>query len=100
LTFALNGQTITGNDNIANEFNNYFWEIGLKLAQTIPPSNVDPLQYSNKFTFRQISPVELCRILDDIKLGKAAGLDRITNKLLKAARYCIPYVKPYFIFLT
>ena len=90
---TVNGQTITGNDNIANEFNNYFCEIGPKLAQTIPPSNVDPLQYitanSNKFTFRQISPVELCRILDGIKLGKAAGLDKITNKLLKTAGYTI-----------
>jgi hypothetical protein len=55
---TVNGQTITGNDNIANEFNNYFCEIGPKLAQTIPSSNVDPLQYitanSNKFAFRQI----------------------------------------------
>ena len=84
---TVNGRTITGNENIANGFNNYFCEIGPKLAQTIPPSNVDPLQYitanSNKFTCRQISPVELCRILDGIKLGKAAGLDKITNKLLK-----------------
>ena len=41
----VDGQTVTGNENIANEFNRYFCEIGPKLAEKIPTNNVDYLQY-------------------------------------------------------
>ena len=40
-----NGKTITGNQNIANELNKFFCEIGLKLGEEIPQNEIDPLQY-------------------------------------------------------
>ncbi len=89
----VDGQTVTGNENIANEFNRYFCEIGPKLAEKIPTNNVDYLQYithcTSQFTFKQISVEDLTSVLNKMKTKKAAGPDKITNKLLKAAGYTI-----------
>ncbi len=41
----INHNKITGDKNIANEFNNFFCEIGPQLAENIPPSDFDPLRY-------------------------------------------------------
>ena len=85
----IDGQIVTGPKNVANEFNKYFCEIGPRLAQNIPSNNHDPLKYvrpsSSEFMFRQISEKELINALSKTKLNKSAGLDKISNKLLKAA---------------
>ena len=74
----IDGQIVTGPENIANEFNKYFCGIGPKLAQNIPSNNHDPLKYvqpsSSQFMFRQISEKELIN-----------ALSKISNKLLKPA---------------
>jgi hypothetical protein len=97
----VDGQTVTGNENIANEFNRYFCEIGPKLAEKIPTNNVDYLQYitpcTSRFTFKQISVEDLTNVLNKMKTKKAAGPDKITNKLLKAAGYTI-YESLLYIF--
>ena len=86
-------KTITGNQNIANEFNAFFCEIGRILCEDIPPNNDDPLQYltpsKGEFSFRAIYESELNKVLQSLKLSKASGLDKISNKLLKAAGYTI-----------
>ena len=41
----IDGQTVDGNENIANEFNKFFCEIGPKMAEKVPTNNVDRLQY-------------------------------------------------------
>ena len=52
-----NGDKIAGDKNIANEFNKYFSEIGKKLGEEIPCSDIDPLYFvnpvSNSFTSNQ-----------------------------------------------
>jgi hypothetical protein len=77
----VNGKTITGNKNIANEFNKFFCEIGPKLAEKIPTNNVDHLQYitpcTSQFEFKQISVEDLTNVLSRIKTNKAVGLDKI-----------------------
>jgi integrase len=86
-------KTITGNQNIANEFNKLFCEIGPRLCEDIPPNNDDPLQYvtpsKGEFSFRAIYESELNKVLQSLKLSKASRLDKISNKLLKAAGYTI-----------
>ena len=51
----VNGNKITGNENIANEFNNYFSNIGSQLAENLSPSDLNPLCYvtpgTNVFEF-------------------------------------------------
>ena len=62
-------RTITGNQNIANEFNKFFCEIGPRLCKDIPPNNVDPLQYltpsKSEFSFRAIYESELNKVLQN-----------------------------------
>ena len=59
----IDGQIVTGPENMANEFNKYFCQIGPKLAQNIPSNNHDPLKYikpnSSQFLSRQISGKDL-----------------------------------------
>ena len=82
----INHNRITGDKNVANEFNNFFCKIGPQLAQNIPSSDLDPLHYvtpgSNIFEFKNITSAELASVLKKIK---ASGLDKISGKLLKAA---------------
>jgi hypothetical protein len=94
-------QTVTSNENIANEPNKFFREIGPKLAEKIPTNNVDHLQYitpcTSRFAFKQISVEDLTNVLNRMKTKKAEGPDKITNKLLKAAGYTI-YESLLYIF--
>ena len=67
---------------------NNFARLGLSSKYTYS-NNHDPLKYvqpsSSQFMFRQISEKELIYASSKIKLNKSAGLDKISNKLLKAA---------------
>jgi hypothetical protein len=85
----VNHNKITGDKNMANEFNNFFCKIGPQLAENIQPSDLDPLHYvtpgSNVFEFRNISSEEVVSVLKKMKASKAPGLDKISGKLLKAA---------------
>ena len=89
----VDGQTVAGNENIANEFNKFFCEIGPKMAEKIPTNNVDHLQYitpcTSLFAFKQISVKDLTNVLNKLGTKNAEGPDKITNKLLRAAGYTI-----------
>jgi hypothetical protein len=85
----VNCSKVTGDTNIANEFNNFFSTIGPRLANDITPTDFDPLSCvtpaSKVFEFKNITYLELERVLTEAKACKASGLDKISNKLLKAA---------------
>ena len=48
--FEKNGEPITGNENIANGFNNYFVNVGPSLADNIPATDTHFLQYLSDST--------------------------------------------------
>ena len=72
-----------------NTFNNFFVEIGPKLASDIPPTDTDPIQFiqpcRSEFNLSTISKTKLSQIIGKINLNKAPGLDKIPNKLIKLA---------------
>jgi hypothetical protein len=80
---------ITGDKNIADEFKKYFLTVGSKLSENLTLSEIDPLSYvtstSEIFYFKNITNADLRNELVKAKTGKSAGLDKISNKLLKAA---------------
>ena len=84
----VNGKSIAGDKDIANEFNKYFSEIGKKLAKEIPHNDIDPLSYvtpvSNSFTFKNISKEELSYVISSMKTSKSAGIDKISIRLMQA----------------
>ncbi len=59
----LGDQNITGDINIANAINNYWAEIGPKLASVIPPTDIDPTKLiqpcSSELNLRTITTTEL-----------------------------------------
>ena len=85
----LGDQNITGDINIANTINNYFAEIGPKLASVIPPTDIDPTKLiqpcSSEFNLRTITTTELIQTIGKTNLNKAPGLDKIPIKLIKLA---------------
>ena len=85
----VNGIDITGDVNVAAEFNDFFCSIGPKLANDILPTNIDPLSYvtpvSTSFDFQDITNEEVRSAIKNMKTSKLPGLDKISVKLLKEA---------------
>lgn len=88
-------ETITDAKDIANSFNTHFTGIGPKLASQIPSSPVDKSfeEYLTKvdsiFRFRSVSPARVLNLLKTTDVGKAVGVDKISNKVLKISA---PYI--------
>ena len=84
-------QVFTSPGDIAEAFNNHFTNIGQSLAQEIPSSEIDPLNYVNPvdgaFSFQRISVQKVIKLLEleaiESDVGKATGLDKVPNRLLK-----------------
>ena len=94
-------QVFTSTSDIAEAFNNHFTNIGQSLAQEIPSSEIDPLAYVNPvdgvFSFQWINVQKVIKLLEAIDVGKATGLDKIPNRLLKiAADVFVPFLMGIF----
>ena len=82
-------QVKTGNQvyispgDITEAFNNHFTSIGQSLAQEVPSLEIDPLAYVN--SVQRINVQKVIKLLKVIDVGKATGLDKIPNRLLKIA---------------
>ena len=86
--FRDNGQLIKDNINIANGFNEFFSQVGPKLASDIGQSDVSFdsfLSDSNPidFEFHKISETDILKICRELKPKLSSGTDFISNKLLK-----------------
>ena len=72
---------------IPEEMNSYFSTTGIKLAKDIPEGTTSPSGMVRKsstiFNFRKISPVQIHNLIMKSANGKAAGLDLVSNRLLK-----------------
>ena len=81
-----NGKDIKSED-MANEFNEHFINIGSNLAQQISQPNHPPEYFINRvdkiFTFREIFEEEVLTLLLNMSTNKATGMDRLSIKLVK-----------------
>ena len=87
----VNGNEINDKMKIAEYCNEYFTDIGKMLASEIPPSNSNVTEYIKtithaKFKFKQISPIQVHKIISKLKNGKATGIHQMPNKLLKVSK--------------
>ena len=82
---------------IANEFNNYFCQIRLKLASKLPASEVPYTSITTlsteypSFSLKPIEEADVLAILKSFNNKKSAGLDGITFKNTKALADAISY---------
>ncbi len=72
--------TVTGDKNIADEFNKFFSTIGPKLCENLPNNNIDPLSYiapgSNIFSFKDFTYADVKYEIDKTKLRNQQDLTK------------------------
>ena len=90
--FVLNNHIITNLDEIANEFNKYFVNIGKSLSDQIQSvtTSEDYLLEHNKpdttFNFVSVNEVYIDNVINKLKNTSSYGYDNISNKHIKYAR--------------
>ena len=86
--FEINGRIITNDEEIANEFNNFFINIPLTLVSQLPQNTPDPITLMHaKRTYPSLflaptDPYEIQNIINNLKSG-SPGYDKITLQILK-----------------
>ena len=90
----VNGEEINDKMKIAESCDEYFTDIGKRLASKIPPSDTNIKEYIKtithaKFNFKQITPIQVHKIIRKLKNGKATGIHQMPNKLLKVSKELI-----------
>ena len=87
--FSDNGQNIIDKITIANKFNDFFINVGPKLASKITqlPENTHKIYlnktYNHNFHFNNIDADSVGKIINDLKTKTSTGVDGISTKLLK-----------------
>ena len=87
--FVHEGVEITDTKNIADKFNEYFTEIGPKLAKSINTANKAPFNSylttlcPASFNFGYTKPDDIEKIIRNLGPKSSAGCDNISTKLLK-----------------
>jgi Reverse transcriptase (RNA-dependent DNA polymerase) len=95
-SFVINGKNTENIQEIVNGFNNYFSNVGLHLASSIPKSNVDHASFLktpkvNSFSFSPTDPLEIMRLALEIKNKSSYGYDDIPVSIMKLSVPCIAY---------
>ena len=101
-TIEVNGKS--DQMDIANDFNEMFCRIGSELAKVIPDVDLDLLpeilEIDQVFTFENISVVDVEKLLSNISVSKATGLDGINARFIKMAAKQIAEPIAYIINLS
>ena len=90
--FTIDDKPVSDLSTIANEFNNYFTNIGPNLATKInPPRGKSYRDYlkrpcPHKFSFTNVNSNDIKKIIDKLKNKSTSGHDCLSNKLLKAIK--------------
>jgi hypothetical protein len=97
-TFIINNTRESCPKKIADAFNEYFVQIGPKLANSIqnPASNISHREYlqrsiTTRFQFKNVSVTDVQKIIKELKPKSSYGKDRLSNNLLK---FISPEISP------
>ena len=70
-------------------FNDHFVSVGSKIADNIPATDLSPTvnipKTQNRFKLKQITTVQIVKIVKKLVNGKATGIHNIPNKVLKGS---------------
>ena len=87
---------------IANAFNNYFTNVGERLATQIPDTNKTPMDYlrspiKDSYFIKPVESTEIESEISKLKSGKATGPYSIPISILKLIKSTIaePLSKPF-----
>jgi hypothetical protein len=78
---------------LAETFNLHFSTVGKNLAAEIPNENIEPESYmqptQHRFSLKAPTASTVYKLLENINVRKATGLDGVSNKLLKFAVHIV-----------
>lgn len=83
LTLCVNDMKITSPVDIANAFNNFFTQIGPKLASAIQAEIYYMVQNSHSFELFLTDPTEIFKIIEQLR-NAAPGYDQLQIPILKS----------------
>jgi hypothetical protein len=84
-----NGTILTDPVDIANEFNDFFTSIGVKISETVKPTHIKPedympvLQNIQELDLGTTNQVHVCDIIKSLQPKNSMDIDGISTKLLK-----------------
>ena len=86
--FTHNNNSVMGTKNITETFNQYFLNVGAKLAKKIKPSNVNyntflPGQFKNSLYFYPTDASEVISVCNTLKNKNSSGHDKIVSWVAK-----------------
>jgi hypothetical protein len=87
------GETITGNLNIANEFNRFFCSIGNKISDSVENTTVKPEDYLRQnpnlvpLDLGVFTQAEFINVINNMEPKSSMDIDGISNKLLKFLKF-------------
>ena len=88
--YLLNDRTLTNMDEIANEFNKYFINIGRLLFEQITSGHSSDEYLNDKtelvFNFTPVTEDYIANVISNLKNKSSYGYDNISNKLIKLAK--------------
>ena len=91
-SMEIKGKLFSTAQDIANEVNSFFTNIGQQLADKIPSQDISHFHFlrrqndvTSKFTFTHVNPQYVFKHLYELDSSKASGPDDIPSKLLKLA---------------
>ena len=88
-TLKIDNQLTSDAVTIADYFNLHFVEVGTKLANKLPPTSHNfkeflPFPIPNSLYLNPTTPLEIKRIVTDLKSKNSCGIDGIPSKVLKS----------------
>jgi len=92
-----NGTLLTDPSDIANEFNDFFTNIGLKISESVKPTNIKPEHYMPQLDnianmdLGTTSQTHICDIIKSLHPKNSCDIDGISTKLLKDLAIEISY---------
>jgi hypothetical protein len=85
-----NGNILTDPTEIAEEFNEFFTDIGIKISESVRPTNAKPedympnLQDINNLELGNTNQVHICDIIKSLQPKSSCDIEGISTKLLKS----------------
>ena len=93
--FMKDGKKITGNKNIADNFNLFFINIGQSLAENFEETNefekYMPKHNESVRSFSRVTKDDVHKIIKSLKLKGSTGFDCVSNKLVRSLRNELAY---------
>lgn len=87
LTLSVNGDSTSDSKIICETFNEYFSSVGPKLAEKITPTNGNASRHiepnANSIFLQPSSANEVILLINDLKMNKSPGPDKIPAKIIK-----------------